>query len=660
MQEPVDILLTGGTVVAMDAAGTVIGNGAVAIKGNSIVAVGAAAELDERFTATERFDCANCALIPGLINAHAHVPMSILRGLVSDVQLDVWLLGYMFPVESQFVTPEFSYAGTRLSCAEMIKSGTTTFVDMYFYEEEVARAADEAGLRAVCSQSVMRFPTPDAASYDDGLARARRFIEQWHGHERVVPAVAPHAPYTCTDDIYHQAVALAREFDVPVVSHLSETARENRESLEERNMSPVAYAHSVGMFDVKAIAAHCVHTDERDWALLRDHHVGTAPCPSSNLKLASGIAPFVGMLNAGVTVGLGTDGPASNDDQDMLTEVHLVAMLPKGTSGDPTVMPAQQALALATSLGAKAVHLDHLIGSLEGGKRADITVLDLHTLHTTPRYTYAPDAIYGQIVYSAHSHDVRHVLVDGRFLLHNHQLVTLDEAEVMREAQAIADRVNMFLQQREANLLDKILAIGGVRQAKMFEVQVKARIENADLIEAALHTDLFTITKATERIQYDTYFMFDDPQLGRIRYREDTRQDPGARLDPKYTLTLTVPTTERTELAHAVLLSRARYTALADRSLRFYREYFQPDHMFAIEKHRRRWRVEYGGEAFAVNIDRVVDQLYLEIKSRTWSLRDAQEKAELIGGMLQQFGIDDAQLVRQEYVELHAAEPVDG
>jgi 5-methylthioadenosine/S-adenosylhomocysteine deaminase len=344
----------------------------------------------------------------------------------------------------------------------------------------------------------------------------------------------------------------------------------------------------------------------------------------------------------------------------MLTEVHLAALLPKGTSGDPTVMPAQQALALATSLGAKAVHLDHLIGSLEAGKRADITVLDLQALHTMPRYSYTPDAIYSQIVYSAHGHDVRHVLVDGRFLLHNRQLLTLDEAEVMRDAQAIADGINNFLQQREANLLDKIVAIGGVQQAEIFEVQVKARIHDAAPIEAALHTEPFTITKATERIQYDTYFMFDDPQLGRIRYREDTRQDPGARLDPKYTLTLTVPTTDHTEFPHAVLLSRARYTALADRSLRFYREYFQPDQVIAIEKHRRRWRVSYGGEQFAVNIDRVADeqQMYLEIKSRTWSQRDAEEKAALIGEMLQQFGIDDEQLVRQEYVDLHATETV--
>jgi 5-methylthioadenosine/S-adenosylhomocysteine deaminase len=658
MQETADILLTGGTVVTMDAAGTVFQNGAVAIKGNAIVAVGDAMELAERFDAREQIDCSGCAVIPGLINAHAHVPMSLLRGLVADVQLDVWLLGYMFPVESQFVTPEFSYAGTRLSCAEMIRSGTTTFVDMYFYEEEVARAADEAGMRAICSQSIMRFPTPDAASYDEGLRRARQFMEQWHGHERITATVAPHAPYTCTDEIYGEAVHLAREFDVPIVSHLSETARETAESLGERQMTPVAYAHSVGMFDVKAIAAHCVHTDERDWALLREHGVGAVPCPTSNLKLASGIAPFAGMLGVGVNVGLGTDGPASNDDQDMITEIHLAALLPKGTSGDPTIMPAQQALALATSLGAKAVHLDHLIGTLEAGKRADITVFDLRTLHTTPVYSYAPDAIYTQIVYSTHASDVRHVLVDGRFLMHNRQLLTLNEEEVMRQAQTIADGINQFLRQREANLLDKILAIGGVQQDEIFEVQVKARIDEADAIEASLHSADFQITKATERTQYDTYLLFDDPKLGRIRYREDHRQNASGRLDPKYTLTLTVPANERNEFPHAVLLSRARYTALADRSLRFYREYFQPDAVVEIEKHRRRWRVMYQGEDFSVNLDRIEGdpQFYLEIKSRTWSLRDAQQKADLIGDMLERFGVSDDQLVRQEYVEMQGVQ----
>jgi 5-methylthioadenosine/S-adenosylhomocysteine deaminase len=561
----------------------------------------------------------------------------------------------MFPVESKFVTPEFSYVGTRLSCAEMIRSGTTTFVDMYYYEDEVARAADESGMRAICGETVMRFPTPDAGSYDEGLEYTRQFMEKWRGHDRIIATVAPHAPYTCTDEIYHAAVELAREFDAPLVTHLSETAREVKESLQERKLSPIAYAESVGAFDVKAIAAHCVHSDERDWAILTRHRVGAAPCPSSNLKLASGIAPFAGMLAAGVHLGIGTDGPASNDDQDLITEVHLAAMLPKGTSGDPTVVPARQALALATSLGAKSVHLDHLIGSLEAGKRADIVVLDLRAPHASPHYTYSLDAVYSRIVYSAHASDVRHTLVDGRFLLRDRQLQTLDEEQIMREAQAIADQINGFLSARELNLLDKIVAIGGVQQSEIFEVQVKARIDNTDAVVAALHGPEFTITKASERTQYDTYFLFHDDARGRVRYREDHRHDPGARLDPKYTLTLTVPAAEHDNLPHAVLLSRARYTAPADRSLRFYREYFQPDQIIETEKQRRRWRVIYKDEDFAINIDQLIGGVesgqYLEIKSRTWSLRDAEHKAHLIGEMLQQFGVHEDQLIKKEYVE---------
>lgn len=663
MAETIDLLLTHATVVTMDAEGSVLRDGAVAIRGREIVAVGATATLAEQFSAGETVDCSGCAIIPGLINAHAHVPMSLLRGLVADVQLDVWLLGYMFPVESKFVTPEFSYVGTRLSCAEMIKSGTTTFVDMYYFEDEVARAADEAGMRAICGESVMRFPSPDAPSYDKGLEYARNFMQKWQGHERIIATVAPHAPYTCTDEIYKAATELAREFDTPLITHLSETARENSESLQERKLSPVAYTESVGAFSVKAIAAHCVHTDERDWAILTKHGVGAAPCPSSNLKLASGIAPFAGMLAAGVHLGIGTDGPASNDDQDLLNEVHLAAMLPKGVGGDPTIVPARMALALATSLGAKAVHLDHLIGSLEPGKRADIVVLDLERLHSTPRYTYSPDAIYSQIVYSAHSSDVRHTLVDGRFLLRDRALLTLDEAEVRSAAQRIADQINSFLSAREANLLDKIVAIGGVRQDEIFEVQVKAQIDDAEPIIAALAGHEFTITKASERAQYDTYFMFHDDARGRVRYREDHRRDPGARHNPKYTLMLTVPAAERDDFPHAVLLSRARYTAPADRSLRFYREYFQPELIAEVEKQRRRWRVIYKDEDFAINIDCIgpenspitTNGLYVEIKSRTWSFRDAEHKAALIGELLQLFGIGEDQLVKKEYVELESA-----
>jgi 5-methylthioadenosine/S-adenosylhomocysteine deaminase len=657
MSENVDVLLVNGTVVTMDADFAVLPDGAVAVRGREIVGVGDTAALAARYTSAETIDCTGCAIIPGLINAHTHVPMSLLRGLVSDQQLDVWLFGYMFPVESRYADANFSYIGALLSCAEMIRSGTTTFVDMYYFEEQVARAADESGMRAICGQTVMRLPTPDASSYDDGLARARRFIEQWRGHERVIPTIAPHAPYTCTDEIYLEAAELCRRYGVPLVTHISETAREVAESRAERAITPVAYVAQVGGFDVPCIAAHCVHATEEDILLLRGHGVGVVHCPTSNLKLASGIAPLRQFIESGLRVGLGTDGPASNDDQDMFTEMHLAALLPKGVSGDPTVVPAREALALATSLGAKAVHLDHLIGSLESGKRADLAIVELGRLHSAPRYRYTPDAIFSYLVYSARAADTRDVLADGHWLMRNRKLLTVDENGVLEQAQSIANKIDAFLAEREEHLLDKILAIGGVQPTELFEVQVKARIDKAtaDRVAGLLTDPSITITKASERTQYDIYFRWDERGKGRIRIREDHRRDPGARLEPKYTITLMAPA-DRGDYPSAVLIGRARYTAPADRTLRFYREYFQPDHIVEIEKQRRRWRLVYNGEDFVLNIDTLVGHqqpgLYLEIKSRTWSRKDAEHKVTLIGELLRLFGVDEGALIKQEYVDL--------
>jgi 5-methylthioadenosine/S-adenosylhomocysteine deaminase len=655
MPEAIDLLLTGGVVVTMDANGTIIPAGAVAVRNHTIVGVGTEAVLREQFSPAEVRDCAGCAIIPGLINGHAHVPMSLLRGMVADQQLDVWLFGYMFPVESQFVNAEFSYVGTLLSCAEMIRGGTTTFVDMYYFEEEVARAADQAGMRAICGQTVMRLPTPDAPSFDAGLERARRFMEQWHNHERIIPTVAPHAPYTCTDQIYQEAAALCAQYGTPLITHLSETAREVEESIREREVTPIRYAKRVGAFDGPCIAAHCVHATEDDLRLLREQRVGAVPCPTSNLKLASGVAPYRRLIESGVRTGLGTDGPASNDDQDMFTEIQLAALLPKGVSGDPTAVPAREAFALATCWGARAVHLDHLVGSLEVGKRADITIVELGKLHSAPRYTYSADAIYSHLVYGARAADVRDVLVDGRMLLRDRVLTTLDEVQILTQSQQIAEQINTFLASRERNLLAKILAIGGVQHAEIFEIQVKARLGSAaeDRLQQLLNDPAVQIMKASERTQYDTYFLFQNRE--RIRIREDHRSDPGARGEPKYTITLMAGAI-RGEYPSAIVLSRARYTATADRTVRFYREYFAPDAIVELEKQRRRWRIFYQDHDFAINYDTIVGRddpgPFLEIKSRTWSSRDAATRAALIGELLARIGISDDELVKQEYVEM--------
>jgi 5-methylthioadenosine/S-adenosylhomocysteine deaminase len=655
MAETADLLLTGGTVVTMDAAWTVIPAGAVAVRGAAIVAVGSAAELADRFTARETIDCTGCAIIPGLINGHAHVPMSLLRGMAADQQLDVWLYGYMFPVESQFVDEEFCYVGTLLSCAEMLRGGTTTFCDMYYFEEQVARAADEAGMRAICGQTVMRLPTPDAPSFDEGLERSRRFIEEWSGHDRIVPTVAPHAPYTCTDRIYQEASALCRKYGVPLVTHLSETAHEVEASFKEKEVTPIRYAKRVGAFDVPCIAAHCTHATEDDIRLLREARAGAVPCPTSNLKLASGIAPYKRLIDSGVSTGIGTDGPASNDDQDMFTEIQLAALLPKGVSGDPTAVPAREALALATCWGARAIHLDHLVGSLEPNKRADIAVVELGKLHSAPRYHYSADAVYSHLVYGARSADVRDVLVDGRMLVRDRALLTLDEDQIIAQAQAISARIDAFLATREGNLMAKIFALGGVQQDEIFEIQAKVRLGpgGEGRVQQILGDPNISITKISARTQYDTYFLFRNRE--RLRIREDHRTDPGARPEPKYTVTL-MAEARRGDFPHDIVLSRARYTAPADHTVRFYREYFQPDKVVELEKRRRRWRIIYKEHDFAVNLDTLLGGgdagPFLEIKSRTWSSRDAADRASLIGELLTLIGATENDLMKQEYVEM--------
>lgn len=652
----IDTLLYHATVVTMDSYGTIIHDGAVAVHADTILAIGSTHELQSRYQATTAIDCHGCAVIPGLINAHAHVPMSLLRGVAADLQLDVWLFGYMFPVESKFVTPAFVRTGTLLSCAEMIRGGTTTFVDMYYFEEEVAKACDEAGMRAVCGQSVMRLPAPDAASFDEGLERARTFMATWHNHPRITPTIAPHAPYTCTDEIYQQAVALCRTYGSPLVTHLSETAREVDESRAQRRDTPIGYADRVGAFDVPCIAAHCVHATADDIQLLVQRGVGVAPCPTSNLKLASGVAPYVDFVAAGVRTGLGTDGPASNDDQDMFSEIHLAALLPKGLSGDPTAMPAKQAFALATSSGARAIHQEARIGSLEVGKQADIVVVDLGGLHTTPRYTYSHEAIYNHLVYTSRAGDVRDVLVAGRILMRDQQLLTLNAARIQADARAIAQDINAFLTNREEHLIDKVLAIGTVAATEIFEVQVKAQITPTHVTQilAALTQPPFTYLRGNQRTQYDTYFLWDDPNHGRIRFREDVRHTEAGINPPYYTLTLTEKAS-RIEHSTAIQISRARYTAQANHSERFYREYFQPQHVVTITKERQRSHISYKDTEFAINIDTLLRAPnpgpFLEIKSRTWSRRDAEHKVRLIGEILVHLGIDEQRLIKQEYVE---------
>ncbi len=652
MPTPCDLLLTNAHVLTMDEEFTIHAQGSIAVGGGEILAVGS---VEPRYEPRETVDCRGRVVLPGLVNAHTHAPMTLLRGLADDLRLDVWLMGYMMPVEREFVRPDFVALGTKLACAEMIRSGTTCFADMYYFEESVAEATAAAGLRALCAQTVLKFPAPDAASFEDALARARDFIARWAGHPLVVPAVAPHAPYTCTTEILRSCAELASEFDVPLHTHLAETALEVEQSRREHGMPVVPWAKKQRLFDARVLAAHCVHVDEGEIRALKDAGAGIAHNPTSNLKLGSGISPVVKMLDIGAAVGIGTDGTASNNDLDMFEEMRLAALLAKGVSGDPTALPARQALSMATRIGARAVHLGALVGSIEPGKRADLIVVDLEQLHNVPRFRRDPQSVYAQLVYAGKSTDVVDVMCNGRWLMRERRLLTLDEDELRAAAADVARRVDRFLIHREQSVLQKLIAIGGATEEESFEVQVKARVASPDAVLRALASEAITAIRAVHYHQYDTYFFFDDPAQGRLRYREDAALDEGnAVTNVRARLTLTGLTHERA--FGSVPLFRSRFLAPATHSLRFYREYFRPARERDIEKDRRRWLVGYRGVQFYVHLDRLLnpatDSYFLELKSRTWSRRDAEDKAGIILDLLERLGASGAEIIQEDYVEL--------
>lgn len=661
MAQMADLLLINGTVLTMNSGFDQFLPGAVAIQDDLIVDVGPAERLLKDWEAREVVDCTGQAIIPGLVNGHTHVPMNLLRGLADDLRLDVWLLGYMMPVEREFVKPEFIRLGTRLACAEMILSGVTCFADMYYFEEYVAGAAVDAGMRAICAETILKYPTPDAFSYEEALRKCQDFIEHWQGSPLITPSIAPHSHYTSTPEILKSCVEIAKNYNVPLITHVSETAQEAETCLQEHAMPVVHWLYENGVLDTTLVAAHCVHITESEKQLLKNAGAGIIHNPTSNLKLASGIAPVDRMLKMGLTLGIGTDGAASNNDLDFFDEVRLAALLAKGASGDPTAMPAKQAFRLATIGGAEALHLDEQIGSLQVGKKADLAVVDLNGVHNTPTFSRDPNAIYAQLVYAVKSTDVSHVLVNGRWLLRDRVLQTLDIGEIRAESQEIAGHIDLFLIQREKSVLSKLLVIGGVKQEESFEVQVKGVLgQNAfDQVRSALADPAVTITKRSHYYQFDSYFIFSDPNSAedRLRFREDqVVDDSGNVVDARNRLTLIGPSSER-EFPGAVMLSRSRYIAPADKSLRFYQEYFQPNQVQQIDKDRQRWRIRYKNTNFAINLDRLtkpnIDHYFVEVKSRTWSERDAERKAALIielMALLEKFGT--VRPFPEEYINL--------
>ncbi|OQY32355.1 MAG: amidohydrolase [Anaerolineaceae bacterium 4572_5.1] len=654
MPTSIDLLLTNAIVLTMDKNFSKYENGAVAIKDDSIVAVGDSEELETEYQAKEIIDCNGKVLMPGLVDAHTHVPMNLLRGLADDLRLDVWLLGYMMPVEREFVDPDFVRLGTALACAELIRSGVTSFADMYYYEDQVAQATAEAGLRAVVGQSVLKFPSPDAATYEEALSAAEDLIKKWKGHPLITPAVAPHAHYTSTEDILAAAVELAIKYDVPLHTHVAETTQEVEDTVHEHGMPVVPYIKKHGLLKTKLIAAHCVHIDEGEIDTLQEYGAGAAHNPTSNLKLASGIAPVPTMLENNLNVGIGTDGVCSNNDLDMFEEIRLTALLGKGSTGDPTVIPAKTAIAMATRIGAKAIHLGDITGSLEPGKRADLILVNLAALHNSPRFYNAADGIYTQLVYAAKSTDVTDVMVNGKWLMRAQELLTIKEKELLPQAQAYAKRIDDFLFKREESVFSKLIAIGGAVEQESYEVQVKVRIPSSEPIIQTIQEKL-EILYQRHYHEFDTYFEFKNTNEGWLRYREDEYLDEEGKISKvRYRLTLIGPPREE-HFPSDVLLSRSRFLAPAIHSLRFYREYFKPSGETFIEKNRLRWRILFQDTAFYINLDQLKQPdlgAFLEVKSRTWSLEDAEHKAQMAGDLLEYLGISPEEGKTQDYVKV--------
>jgi 5-methylthioadenosine/S-adenosylhomocysteine deaminase len=435
-RRPAALVITGGGVVTMDPARRILSPGAVAIDGRDIVAVGTPEQIARQFSAAETIDAAGTLVLPGLVNTHTHAPMVMYRGLADDLALMDWLQKYIFPAEAKTVSPDMVRVGTRLAALEMIQSGTTTFADMYYFEDEVARATKAAGLRAVLGQSVIGFPVADAKTPAEGLARAEAFIKAYAGDDLITPALAPHSPYTVDEPTLRAVRDLAAKYKTPVLIHLAETEDEVAIIRERHKMTPTAWLDSIGLLGPNVVAAHGVWLTDADIDILKRAGASISHNPESNMKLASGTAPVPKYLAAGVAVGLGTDGAASNNDLDMFEAMRQAAFLHKLVSRDPQAVPALAALEMATILGARALGLDRTIGSIEVGKRADLIVVAMDGARQTPMYNPV-----SHLVYVAHGGDVRTTVVNGKVLMRDRRMRTLDERVVLADARTLAVKV---------------------------------------------------------------------------------------------------------------------------------------------------------------------------------------------------------------------------
>jgi 5-methylthioadenosine/S-adenosylhomocysteine deaminase len=433
----VDLMISGGTVVTMDAQRTIVEDGAVAIQGDAIVAVGPRAAVESAYAPARTIDAHGALVLPGFINGHTHAPMTLFRGIKDDVTLDVWLQKYIFPAEAKNVTEDFVRWGTRLAAAEMIRSGVTTYADMYYFEDAIAEETKAAGMRGVLGETIIDFPVPDSPSPAQTLAYTEKFLQRWKGDALIHAAIAPHSIYTCSQKTLQDAAALARKYHAPILIHVAETKKELADSREKNGTTPVQYLARIGLLGPDVVAAHCVWVDETDRKILAEHGTGCVHNPSSNMMLASGVAPVPELRAAGVATGLGTDGPAgSNNDLDLMEEMDLAAKLQKVAKMDPQALSAEAVVEMATIDGARALHMEKEIGSLEAGKKADVILISLDEPNAVPMYD-----VYSQLAYALKASDVRTVVIGGKVVMRDGKLLTLDEPKILATARDYGRKV---------------------------------------------------------------------------------------------------------------------------------------------------------------------------------------------------------------------------
>jgi 5-methylthioadenosine/S-adenosylhomocysteine deaminase len=437
----IDLLITNATIVTMDGERQIIENGQIAVRGDSIYAVGKGPLFPKGTQAKQTIDAKGALVLPGFINGHTHVPMTLLRGLHDDVTLDDWLRKYIFPAEAKNVTEDFVRWGTRLAAAEQIRSGVTTFADMYYFEDAVAEETKAAGMRGVLGETFIDFPAPDNKTNAAMLEYTEKFLKRWQGDPLIHAAAAPHSIYTCSAKTLQDSAALARKYHAPILIHVAEMKKELDDSLKQNGLTPVQYLEKLGVLGPDVLAAHCIFVDEKDRKILADRQVGCVHNPSSNMMLASGVAPVVEERAADIAVGLGTDGPAgSNNDLDLMEEMDLAAKLQKITKMDPRALGAKSVVEMATIEGARALHMEKEIGSLEVGKKADIILIALDEPNAVPMYD-----IYAQLAYALKGSDVETVVIGGRIVMRDKKLLTLNEPEILAKGREYGKKVEASL-----------------------------------------------------------------------------------------------------------------------------------------------------------------------------------------------------------------------